>query len=313
VPVGGFLPEGGAGGCLIATAAFGSPLAPEVHTLRRFRDRALMTHAAGRALVRAYYWLSPPLARIVADQPVLASAVRAVLRPVARGAGLALDRPVAAAGLAAATLAAFVAGAVIVARIPRRSRGAALVGLAMGAGLLASALVPGERTPQASLPSPAHDAALEPDTRAARVVSTALAPTSAVRGNGEAGPASSPVAPAPPLSRPDLRLDLATVPRSGATSVTLLNPLAPRTARRWAVTSDLIEGTLGPEGFVVTDPGLARALGLEAGDTVVSIGGHPPRGLLTVMSALQRDPDHATVIVEIDRGGARLVYSYRVR
>jgi len=32
-----------------------------------------------------------------------------------------------------------------------------------------------------------------------------------------------------------------------------------------------------------------------------------------VIVPLQRDPDRATVLVEIDRGGTRLVQSYRVR
>jgi S1-C subfamily serine protease len=93
----------------------------------------------------------------------------------------------------------------------------------------------------------------------------------------------------------------------------LINPLASRDARRWAVRSELIEGVLGADGFVVTDPRLTRGLGIEAGDTIVSVGGRPPRGLLAVLSAVQRDPDRATVLVEIDRGGTRLVHSYRVR
>jgi hypothetical protein len=50
-------------GCFIATACYGSELAPEVDTLRRFRDRRLMTKRTGRAFVRAYYLSSPPVAR----------------------------------------------------------------------------------------------------------------------------------------------------------------------------------------------------------------------------------------------------------
>ncbi len=305
----GFFGNGGSAGCLIATAAFGSPLAPEVHILRVFRDRALLTHRAGRALVRAYYWLSPPLARAVAREPGLAAAVRAVLRHVARGAGFALHRPLGVIVLGTAALAAFVTVVVRAARRRRGIRGVALV--VMGAALLASALVlVGE--PHRSLPSPVPGARPEPDASDARVGAVAPDPRAAARPPAQASRAARRVArtvPAPPSSP---LLDLSTI-ADGAASLRLLNPLAPHTARRWAVTSDVIEGVLGPEGFVVTDSRRAGELGIEAGDTIVSVGAHPPRGLLAVMSTVQRDPDRATVLVEIDRNGARLVYSYRLR
>lgn len=69
--------------CFIATAASG-PDAPEVETLRGFRDAVLMPRPAGRLLVRTYYRLSPPLARVIATRPWLRAAVRhGLVRPVA--------------------------------------------------------------------------------------------------------------------------------------------------------------------------------------------------------------------------------------
>jgi DNA-binding beta-propeller fold protein YncE len=68
--------------CFVATAAFGSPMAEEVRALREFRDRRLRTNEAGRAFVRAYEALSPPVARYITDKPALRALVRGALWPV---------------------------------------------------------------------------------------------------------------------------------------------------------------------------------------------------------------------------------------
>ena len=49
-------------GCYIATAVYGSYDAPQVLTLRRFRDQQLKKTALGRLFIRVYYRLSPPAA-----------------------------------------------------------------------------------------------------------------------------------------------------------------------------------------------------------------------------------------------------------
>jgi hypothetical protein len=67
------------GGCFIATAAYGTPMANELNRLRAVRDASLLTRPAGAAIVDAYYRLSPPAAAWIADRPSARAAVRALL------------------------------------------------------------------------------------------------------------------------------------------------------------------------------------------------------------------------------------------
>lgn len=50
-------------GCYIATAVYGSYDAPEVRILRNYRDEYLSNSLLGRAFIKIYYIISPPLAR----------------------------------------------------------------------------------------------------------------------------------------------------------------------------------------------------------------------------------------------------------
>jgi hypothetical protein len=84
---------GGGGGCFIATAAFGSPLAPQVQLLREVRDKYLLPYRPGQAAVRGYYAVSPPIADVISRSEMLRGAVRFALMPLLGWATLALWSP----------------------------------------------------------------------------------------------------------------------------------------------------------------------------------------------------------------------------
>ena len=92
-PVVGFPPLKDAGGCFIATAAYGSPMAPQVDVLRVWRDRHLRPHWPGRAFIRAYETVSPPLADAIRDSAWLRAGVRVLLWPVVGTAAVWLAWP----------------------------------------------------------------------------------------------------------------------------------------------------------------------------------------------------------------------------
>lgn len=69
-------------GCFIATAAYGSYLAKDVITLRKFRDDVLLQSEMGRQLVEFYYDYSPPLAKFIANNENLRTLSRWALTPI---------------------------------------------------------------------------------------------------------------------------------------------------------------------------------------------------------------------------------------
>lgn len=64
--------------CFIATTIYGADVW-QVHVLRAWRDRSLKKNILGRALVRAYYGCSPPLAAWLAHHPRAARWMRRLL------------------------------------------------------------------------------------------------------------------------------------------------------------------------------------------------------------------------------------------
>ena len=82
-------------GCFIATAAYGAPDALPVRILREFRDRRLLTHPTGRAVVAWYYRTSPALAAWLNEHPAAKPAVRMGLEPVIATAAIITYAPAA--------------------------------------------------------------------------------------------------------------------------------------------------------------------------------------------------------------------------
>jgi len=70
------------GGCFIATAACGTPFAPEVVVLSEFRDNVLARSGAGRAFISTYYAFSPPIASLIGRNDLLRLiAMNLIVRP----------------------------------------------------------------------------------------------------------------------------------------------------------------------------------------------------------------------------------------
>ncbi|MFH1231313.1 MAG: CFI-box-CTERM domain-containing protein [Planctomycetota bacterium] len=69
------------GTCFIATAVYGSPMHPNVVTLRNFRDKYLLTNTLGSKFVKWYYKVSPGIAEHIKHSTLLAIICRLCLSP----------------------------------------------------------------------------------------------------------------------------------------------------------------------------------------------------------------------------------------
>ena len=74
------------GGCLVATAAFGSEIAPQVQRLREIRDSTLLTTNYGTAFMtgfnQIYYLFSPTIADLEREIPIFRELTRAYITPL---------------------------------------------------------------------------------------------------------------------------------------------------------------------------------------------------------------------------------------
>ena len=76
----------GGGGCLIATATFGSELAPQVQQLRELRDNKLLQTKSGSAFMSGfnqfYYLFSPTIADWERESPIFKEVVKLTITPL---------------------------------------------------------------------------------------------------------------------------------------------------------------------------------------------------------------------------------------
>ena len=74
------------GGCLIATATFGSELAPQVQQLRELRDNTILETSSGMAFMttfnQIYYSFSPIVADFEREQPIFKEVMKLTLTPM---------------------------------------------------------------------------------------------------------------------------------------------------------------------------------------------------------------------------------------
>ena len=74
------------GGCLIATATYGSELAPQVQQLRELRDNKLLNTESGTSFINSfndfYYSFSPIIADYERENPVFKEMVKIAITPM---------------------------------------------------------------------------------------------------------------------------------------------------------------------------------------------------------------------------------------
>jgi len=79
-------PSSKGGGCLIATATYGSELAPQVQQLRELRDNKLLNTESGTSFINTfndfYYSFSPIIADYERENPLFKEIIKIVITPM---------------------------------------------------------------------------------------------------------------------------------------------------------------------------------------------------------------------------------------
>ena len=74
------------GGCLVATAAYGTETAPQIQRLREIRDQHVLSTDAGSSFIAAfngiYYAFSPAVADMERENPLIKGAVLVAIQPI---------------------------------------------------------------------------------------------------------------------------------------------------------------------------------------------------------------------------------------
>jgi hypothetical protein len=82
------------------------------------------------------------------------------------------------------------------------------------------------------------------------------------------------------------------------------------------VRSPVADGVLGPGGFRVISPNLARRAGIEVGDVILSVNGQTVNNFLDLYRLYQevrRDPKPSLIETRLERQGGPVTKTYRIR
>ncbi len=86
IPIGNAKASENGGGCLIATAAYGSELSPQVQQLRELRDNVVLNTKLGNSFMTSfnqfYYSFSPIIADLERENPIFKETVKIAITPL---------------------------------------------------------------------------------------------------------------------------------------------------------------------------------------------------------------------------------------